>query len=136
MNVVHNLPTAQQNNEVSQISQTFPQNVVPDFCFMHPFTMLVAAGSGFGKTYWVKRLLAEKDELIQPVPKRIVWCYAHWQPLYEEIKDLDPTIEFVEGLPINLDAGFFDKDTTNLMIVDDMMTDITKDNRLTPWIPS
>ncbi len=101
------------------------------FYFIHPFTMLVAAGSGFGKTYWVKRLLAEKERLIQPVPKRIVWCYVQWQPLYDEIKEMDPTIEFVEGLPINLDAGFFDRDITNLMIVDDMMTDITKDNRLT-----
>ncbi len=102
----------------------------PEFHFMHPFTMLVAAGSGFGKTYWVKRLLAEKERLIQPTPKRIVWCYTHWQPLYDQIWEIEPNIEFLQGLPINLDAGFFDKDTTNLMIVDDMMTDITKDNRL------
>ncbi len=144
MNAVHPKATGEQppdrlvenNNENSAVLSTVrPQNekssVSDDFYFIHPFTMLVAAGSGFGKTYWVKRLLAEKERLIQPVPKRIVWCYVQWQPLYDEIKEMDPTIEFVEGLPINLDAGFFDRDIANLMIVDDMMTDITKDNRLT-----
>ena len=119
-----------QNNQQENVSKS--QNDIPDadFYFMHPFTMLVAAGSGFGKTYWVKRLLAEKGRLIQPVPKRVVWCYMHWQPLYDEIKELDPSIEFIHGLPLDLDAGFFNSDTTNLLIVDDMMADISKDNRV------
>ncbi len=101
------------------------------FYFMHPFSMIVAAGSGFGKSYWVKRLLAEKGRLIQPIPQRIVWCYNHWQPLYEEVNKMEPNIEFIEGLPLNLNSGFFDNRATNLLIVDDMMTTIPKDNRLT-----
>ena len=121
-------PVKQQMDRATNTQNT---DQVDSFYFIHPFTMLVAAGSGFGKTYWVKRLLAEKERLIQPKLNRIVWCYAQWQPLYEKIKEMDPSIEFVEGLPLNLGAGFFDSNTTNLMIVDDMMTDISKDNRLT-----
>ena len=101
------------------------------FHFVHPFTCLVVAPSGFGKSYWVKRLLAERNTLIQPPPERIVWCYKNWQALYSEIEELDSRIEFVRDLPLDLDSGFFSKSTKNLLIVDDMMELISKDQRLT-----
>ncbi len=121
----------QKNSAIGQSQEQVSHNDVHSFYFKHPFSMLVAAGSGFGKTFWVKRLLAEKERLIQPVPKRIVWCYMHWQPLYQEIKAIDPSIEFIEGLPLDLDAGFFSSEVNNLLIIDDMMDVVAKDSRIT-----
>ena len=74
----------------------------------HPFTMMVAAstGGGGGKTYFVKDLL-ENREQFSPAPQRIVWIYGQWQPLYAEMQRIIPGIEFVKGIPVNIEAEQF-----------------------------
>ena len=47
----------------------------------HPFTMMVAASTGGGKTWLVKNLLENREQWISPAPQRIVWIYGQWQPL-------------------------------------------------------
>ena len=93
------------------------------FLFRHPFSMVVAAPSGFGKTFWLKQLL--QGEYISPAPDRIIWCYTQWQPLYDEMKNTIPNIAFYRGIPPNLDdEGFIDVRYRHLLIFDDLMNDL------------
>lgn len=79
--------------------------------FKHPFTCLIAGPTGCGKTTFVKELIDKANDLIDPSPKRIVWCYSEWQPGYKNIN-----AEFVEGLTTDFDPG-----VNNLVVIDDMM---------------
>ena len=103
----------------------------PNFVFKHPFSMIVAAPSGGGKTYLVKQLLENRSKSIQPSPQRIIWLYAQWQPLYEELQHIIPGIEFVKGIPWNIEENsFLNPKIRNLIVMDDLMTQATKDGRI------
>jgi len=90
------------------------------------FTCIVAGPTQVGKTFWVKRLIQNAQKLIQPSPVSIFWCYTEWQPAYEDMEN----VEFCEGLPdlAKLKAG---KDKPTLLVLDDLMDSMKKDNRLT-----
>ena len=59
----------------------------------HPFTMMVAACTGGGKTWFVKDLLENREQWISPAPQRIIWIYGQWQPLYSEMQRIIPGSE-------------------------------------------
>ena len=46
------------------------------FALRHPFTLMVAASTGGGKTWFVKDLLENREQWISPVPQRIIWSVA------------------------------------------------------------
>jgi hypothetical protein len=96
-------------------------------CLKHPFTMIVAGPTKVGKTEWTKRMIKCATQLIRPVPDRIVWCYTEWQPGYEELAD---HVEFSEGLP-NLDELKSTPGQRKLVVLDDFMDSLKKDDRLT-----
>ena len=102
-----------------------------NFSMKHPFTMTIAAPTGGGKTYFVKTLLENREKWIHPSPQRIIWLYGQWQPLYEQMKQTIPGIEFVKGIPWNIDEdSFLNSKLRNLIVIDDLMTDATKDNKI------
>ncbi len=97
--------------------------------FMHPFTMIVSGPTGSGKTYFVKDML-EKN-YISPTPTRIVWVYKRWQPLYEDMRRTLP-IQFIQGIPANIDRDdFFSPQHTNVIVLDDMMSVTQNDPKVT-----
>ncbi len=73
----------------------------------HPFTCIVAGCTQSGKTVWVKSLLENAQKTIGPPPERIIWCYGQWQPMYVEMIDTLPGIEFYEGIPFEIDSQHF-----------------------------
>ena len=86
-------------------------------------------GSGSGKTEFTKRVLL--SALIQPSPERIIWCYGQWQPLYEDLRRRIPSIEFVQGLPDYLnEPSFIDVRKRNLIVLDDLMSQVKCDQRV------
>ena len=101
------------------------------FQFKHPFTMVIAAPTGFGKSHYVAKLLAHRNTMIDPPPQRIIFLYKRWQPLYDEMRETNPNIEFIQGLPYNLqEDSFLDPDVRNLMVIDDLMANSGKDGRV------
>ncbi|VDI06909.1 Hypothetical predicted protein [Mytilus galloprovincialis] len=92
--------------------------------------MIVSGPTSCGKTFFVKEAL--RRSTCNPVPERIVWLYRRWQPLYDEIrKTVVPTVEFVRGIPTELEADhFFDARTRNLLVLDDLMSTSAKDRRI------
>jgi len=97
--------------------------------FQHPFTMTISGPTSSGKTYFVRKML--ESELIAPLPDRIVYLYKRWQPLYDTMKETVPNIEFVQGIPQDIDRDdFFDVNKRNMVILDDMMTAAAGDAKI------
>ncbi len=86
----------------------------------HPFTAIVAGPTGCGKTQLCMKLIKHSQTLIDPSPQRIVWCYGVWQDAFE---NCDTVIEFYEGIP---DVSIFDKSQRTLLILDDLMSEVSK----------
>ena len=93
--------------------------------FATPFYM------AFFKTVRVKKLLENALETMQPPPQRIIWCYGQWQPLYFEILESIPGIEFYESVPDDIGkSSFLDVTQRNLIVLDDLMAQTGKDRRV------
>lgn len=91
----------------------------------HPFSMVVAGPSGAGKTRLVKRIL--ESDIISPKPQKVVWCYAEYQPLYDEMKNAGLVDEFVEGLDYE---QHIDGSTPTLIVIDDLQDETGADQEV------
>jgi len=91
--------------------------------FRHPFTAIVSGPTGSGKTQFVMRLVDRADVLIEPTPRKIVYYFAEYQPLFEHYED---RIEFCHGMP---KADAIDRLTDALVVNDDLMDEA--DERMT-----
>lgn len=101
------------------------------FQLLHPFTALVGGMTGSGKTIWVQTLLDNATEVIKPAPQRIIWSYSQWQPAYDHMLETIPGIEFVKGIPHDIDEDwYFDSAINNLIVIDDQMAETSNDKRI------
>ena len=97
----------------------------------HPFTCIVAGCTQSSKTVWVKSLQENAQKTIIPPPQRIIWCYGQWQPSYFDMLRTMPGIEFNKGIPEDIDkVDYFDVSQRNLIVLDDVMAQSSKDKRI------
>ena len=84
------------------------------------------------KTFFLVELLKRTRTYLQPSPQRIIWLYKRWQPLYDVIKNtILPRVEFIKGIPLNLEKDdFLNTRVRNLIVLDDLATDASKDSRI------
>jgi hypothetical protein len=87
---------------------------VQDFVqFKHPSSILVAGPSQIGKSYFVKRIIENADQLIVPNVQEIYWCcnlVPNWQL---------PRVKFITQIP---DPAKLDPNVRRLIVIDDMMS--------------
>ena len=92
---------------------------------------MVAGMTGSGKTAWVQILLQQAQNVIDPTPERIDWCYSQWQPANMVLMATIPQIEFFKGIPPDLEHdSYFDVNKRNLIVFDDQMIDAGGDKRI------
>ena len=96
-----------------------------------------------GQTNFIKELIQQSKKHIYFQPKRIIWCYSEWQPLYTSL--LRGSVEFHQGLlqQLNLKVGKFcdydylissmDQSFTNLPICDSYHMNISVIHILQIW---
>ena len=101
-----------------------------DTRLQHPFTALICGPTQSGKTHFVTRLLKDRETMIYPPPTNILWCYGEYQPAYAELSAIIPSIQFVEGIPQDLDS-MISPNQLNLLIIDDLMTETGNDKTIT-----
>jgi hypothetical protein len=82
----------------------------------YPFTCTVAKPTCSDETQIVLRLIRHADQLIDPPPEKIVYCYGEFQPSFAEFAHM----EFHEGLP---DVSRFDGKFRIFLIIDDLMNE-------------
>ena len=94
------------------------------YTLRHPFTMMVAASTGEGKTWFVKSLIENRKRWISPMPESFRYIYA-------ELQKTTQLIEFVKGIPANIDQDeFLDPGMQNLIVLDDLMAEASNDKRI------
>ena len=101
-----------------------------DARLQHPFTCCCAGMTGSGKTKWVQKLLLGKEQTIHGSPENIVWCYGEYQPIYTKLLTHFPHLKFIKGFPANID-DVIDSTRRNLIIIDDLMSEVGNDQRVT-----
>ena len=92
----------------------------------HPFPALVAGPTCCGKIQLVKRLLESGEDMIEGAPENIIWCYGIYKPAYDEMQRNIPDIQFVEGVPSDLES-MINPSIRNLMVIDDLMHELSND---------
>ena len=83
----------------------------------HPFTSIIAGPTGCGKTQFVITFLNNLNEMIDPVPEKIIYSYGEWQ---KDFLKLSNDVELVEGMP---DLPDYSR-TPLLLIIDDQMHEV------------
>lgn len=90
-----------------------------------PFTLIVNGATSSGKTWWVKRLLKNANEMLSKPVDKILYFYSIYQNIYSDMEKEIENIQFCEGLPSATD-NLFSGDTHNLIVLDDMMDVVLK----------
>ena len=85
-----------------------------DVRWTHPFTCVIAGPTQSGKTEFVKRFVRHVEDMVTPVPTKIIWSYGEWQPAYQSLLD---KADFVQGLP---DLPLYSAEPL-LLVIDDQM---------------
>ena len=80
----------------------------------HPFTAIVAGPTGSGKTVFTTKLIENANQMIEPAPQRVVWCYGVYQSFFTNLNK----VEFHDGMP---DLNMFDGVQRTLLVIDDLM---------------
>ena len=116
----------QQEEHIDNITKKSKESV---FTLKHPFTMTIAGPTSCGKTSWIKTLLQHAEKYIEPRPNKILWFYKRWQPLYTEMQETIPYVEFIQGIPKSIhEDSFFDTRSPTIFIFDDLMKDTANNN--------
>lgn len=68
--------------------------------------------------------------MIEGSPQTILWCHGMHQTAHEEMAETIPNITFVEGLPNDLKSRI-DPVQRTLIVIDDLMSELNNDKRLT-----
>ena len=90
------------------------------FPWKHPFTCLIAGPTGCGKTVFAKRFVNNINQMMDPIPERIIWYYSEYQTVFGTVNNT----EFIEGLP---DIDKLNPYERHLVIIDDQMTENNKE---------
>lgn len=103
-----------------------------DPTWKHPFNCIVSAPTKSGKTELVKKLVIFSQQMINPAPQKIIWCYTEWQKAYTELNTAKRTqyeLDFVQGFP-DIETLKKNKNIPKLLILDDMMHEMKNDENL------
>jgi hypothetical protein len=94
------------------------------FRFKLPGAVQVSGPSNVGKSVFVAKVLKYRDQLIEPPPQIVFYCYSVWQPeLFSQIKQWCPGIHFYEGLQ-PLEKLQFDPKINHVIVLDDLMSEV------------
>lgn len=101
-----------------------------DIRLRHPFPLLVSGPTMCGKTSFVRKLLESGNDMIDNPPEKILWCYGEYQPLFQEMLKTIPNIEFIEGIPSDINQ-LLRPSQRNLIVLDDLMSDTGSNKEIT-----
>lgn len=118
---------------VTRSNRLINRLVMVDVTFKIGDSHLLVGPPASGKTYRIKRILELKESIFEHGDKvqNVIFCYARWQPAYQDIKDLNVVTKWVQGLPTNDEFIELTEPFKNyggsICVLDDFMADIDKD---------
>ena len=76
-----------------------------------------------------KILLAHKETMMSPVPKKHLFCFNYWQPSYTEMLKIMLDITFHQGMHNGLvQSKYFYPTVLNFIVFDDLMRTAMNDD--------
>jgi hypothetical protein len=78
-----------------------------------------------GKSTTIFKILNNAQYLFDPIPGRIVYVYGAWQNNFSNFKN----IEFISDLEKVLQDDFFDPSINNVLVLDDLMEEISNNTK-------
>ena len=101
-----------------------------DIRLKHSFPAIVAGPTCCGKTQFVKLLLESGEDVFDGVFQNIIYCYAIFQPTYDEMQTTIPNITFIEGVPADLES-MINPSIRNLVLIDELITELCSNPQIT-----
>lgn len=93
---------------------------------------LVAGCTGSGKSTWMKRLLTHVNDMFDETPSRTMYCYTVYQPLFDEMISVIPSLTFHRGLPSQQTIKDFAQDASHtILILDDLADKVVQSQEMT-----
>lgn len=90
--------------------------------FESPATCIIAGASGSGKSTFLFELFKSANSMFNDAPRKIIYCYSTYQPLYDSMKTHVQNIEFFEGLPSKEDMDLWAYDSGfKILVIDDLV---------------
>src|SRR5271170_6925953 len=95
------------------------------FRFKLQSAVQISGPSNVGKTVFLSKVLKFRDQLIDPPPQIIIYCYSVWQQeLFSKMKEeCGDMLHFFEGLN-TLEKLHFDPAVCHALVLDDLMTEV------------
>ncbi len=85
-------------------------------------SICVVGPTGVGKTHWIVRLLKNLDGMyVKDPPKKILYCYGSFQPLFNDLERDIPRFSLHQGLPNRTEIDEFADGEQGLIVLDDLM---------------
>ncbi len=100
-----------------------------DVRFKTPANFYICGQSQSGKSYLVRSMLYNMNELFNPVPSKILYCYGEYQSEFEKMAQIIPNISFIKGFPDNV-YDILEGYDNSLVVIDDLMSECAKDRRM------
>lgn len=93
---------------------------------IHPATMLIAGGTGSGKSVFTRSLLANHKQTFSNLPAapKIVWCYGIFQQSFRN-QIPNTRTKYHEGM---IDEEYLQINKPDVVVIDDMMTEKANDS--------
>ena len=95
-----------------------------ELLLLSPFTLLCVGATSSGKTSFIKKFLIDVQNLVSQPPKKILYCYGTFQPIFEHMKEEVHNITFMQGIPNKQILEELSAYGQTLLIVDDLMNDV------------
>lgn len=95
--------------------------------FRAPCRIIIAGQSQSGKTVWCTKLLLNHEQLVEPPFSRIIFCYASYQPIYDELKTVH-NVEFIQGIPRDL-LDNSENFENACLVIDDQMLNFDREDK-------
>ena len=97
-----------------------------DVRFKTPANFYICGQSQTGKTSLVRSMLKNLEEMFNPIPTQVIYCYGQLQKKFNELIKIVPKIKLVEGFPDDL-YDMVNGHTKLLVILDDLMCQCSND---------
>ena len=94
------------------------------YVFIHPFNLIISGPTQSGKSFLLNKILINHIELINPSITTIHYCYSTWNKEFDGLLHTVANLKFHKGI---IDVDLIDTKETNLIILDDLMTECVND---------